>query len=141
MRWLDSGTAAGWLGTLRDELEEDPQWAEMIAPYEEQFPGLGARPGSGTDRDRVSLGPGSARPGPDRPSPRVPACRCAGPGGINGTVNRYATPEGRSPVVGGPVRRGARGSRLRSHPAAGAEATTDSAGRPGRGRRAVADVR
>jgi DNA-binding winged helix-turn-helix (wHTH) protein len=43
-------------------------------------------------------------------------------------------------VVGGPVRRGASGGGIRSHPAAGTAATADPAGRPGRGSRAMADV-
>jgi uncharacterized protein DUF4253 len=82
-----------------EELEEDPEWAAMIAPYGDKYPGLAPTQDqalTGTELGRALGWFGAARVG------LVPAARAADVlalVGYNGTVNSYGTPEVLSAVL------------------------------------------
>ena len=100
---LDAATvlAEQWTGEApsAEELAEDPEWLEIVAPYGERFPGLArAQDQALTDVElaRALEWFGSARIG------LVPAARPADVlalVGYNGTVNGFGTPELLSAVL------------------------------------------
>jgi hypothetical protein len=100
---LDAATvlARQWAGEAptAEELEEDPEWREMIAPYGEHFPGLA--PAQDQVLSEAELAQAMAWFGPARIG-LVPAARPADVlalVGYNGTVNGFGTPELLSAVL------------------------------------------
>jgi hypothetical protein len=93
---LDAATvlAREWAGSVPTAAElEDPEWAAMVAPYGEQFPGLAA--GQGQALTEAELARALGWLGPARIG-LVPAFRPADVlalVGYDGTVNGYGTPE------------------------------------------------
>jgi hypothetical protein len=94
---LDVATvlAEQWAGGVPDaeELEGDPEWFAMAAPYGQQFPGLAPAQAKALTEAEVARALGWF--GPARIG-LVPASRPADVlalVGYNGTVNRYGTPD------------------------------------------------